>query len=238
MLKKSSFFLLLLSALISNDLSVAKTLVAQDEFCLGCHPAVAKSQHILLHIGCEKCHMISEGGGHPENGAGIKLVQDVPFLCFKCHPETAFRGKYVHPPVEMGWCETCHKLHRPYDQKLLKDESEVCFRCHGKEDFAKKYKHKVVAGSCGRRCHNPHVSDYPHLLSSDVNTLCIGCHKEQQSGTHIVAFAGGKLHPVSGVYNHDDLNVEMNCAICHNPHSSDYPNLFAFRTKCRTCHRF
>ena len=237
MLKECSFFVLLLGVLSSIDLSIAKTFVAQDEFCLGCHPAVAKSKHVLLHLGCEKCHMISEGERHPMNGASMKLVQDVPFLCFKCHPETAFRGKYIHSPVAAGRCEACHDLHCSYDQKLLKDESEICFRCHGKENFTKKYKHKVVAGSCGKRCHNSHASDYPHLLSSNVNSLCIGCHKEQQSGEHIVAFAGGKLHPVSGVYNQNDLNMEMNCTSCHNPHSSDYTKLFTVRTKCRNCHK-
>ena len=92
------------------------------------------------------------------------------------------------------------------------------------------------------------------------NEVCVNCHKKQVSGQHIMSLPGKKIHPIKNVIDistlkmikapdptnpkHEieipDPNVpgkQLNCASCHNPHSSDYGKLFPVQRICNKCHK-
>lgn len=240
MSKKLVLFFILINVFIQHGSPNFETHAAQKP-CISCHPKVGKGKHVhpALKMGCDKCHVTSGGKEHPKHAESIKLSLAMPGLCYKCHREANFTGSYVHSPVAKGNCSICHDPHRSDVQEpLRKEPQDICFGCHAEVEFTRKYIHPVALAGCGKRCHNPHASDYPHLLQSDVVTLCIGCHKKEQSGTHIVTLPGGKIHPVGGVRFPNNRNRFMDCASCHNPHSSNYSKLFTSNKKCHVCHRY
>jgi predicted CXXCH cytochrome family protein len=214
---------------------------AHTKSCTGCHSDIGKGHkhiHPAMNLGCESCHVPSNGKQHPTEKESIRLTNDLPKLCFQCHKESKFTGKDVHSPVAQGMCDTCHDPHQSDHPILLKDEQkECCYRCHAREQYTKQFVHMVAQGGCGTRCHNPHASEYPHLLSSEISDMCLGCHREQQSGTHIVALPGGKIHPVFWEKDPKNRRKEMTCASCHNPHCSEYRKLFTYKRICRRCHK-
>jgi len=113
---------------------------------------------------------------------------------------------------------------------------------------------------CGG-CHSPHASNNPALLPNPINDICITCHKGQSKGSHVIAIPGGKFHPLKGVIDISTLKMikvpdpknpkkeieipdpkvpgkELSCTSCHNPHSSDYKNLFPAQRVCLKCHKY
>ena len=87
--------------------------------------------------------------------------------------------------------------------------------------YSKGYIPSITAGTQ----HNPHASDKPYLLSLSINDSCIGCHKAQETGRHIVSLPARSIHPVKGVPNPRNPREEISCASCHDPHSSNFPKL-------------
>lgn len=214
---------------------------AQDLSCAKCHPDIGKGQkyrHPAINLGCSSCHLPKVGRQHPKEKESMQLTYDIPTLCFHCHKEKKFTGKYIHLPTERAMCMMCHDPHQSDIEDLLRSEpQELCYRCHAREKFTKPYIHKVALGGCGIRCHNHHASDYPHLLSSEIGDLCIGCHKIQESGTHIVSLPGGKVHPVFWKKDPGKRKRAMTCSSCHNPHGSKYRKLFIYKPICKRCHK-
>ncbi len=86
-------------------------------------------------------------------------------ICFTCHDAAAFDGKYVHGPVAVKKCLTCHEPHESQYEKLLKEDREtICLKCH-------LLKHEPAPDGCNRGksctgCHDPHVSDNPFFVKS------------------------------------------------------------------------
>ncbi len=129
------------------------------------HPPFVKKQ-------CAKCH-----AGLPRRFKGQKsgisfltgtprLVLPLDKLCLKCHqlPST----KYVHGPVAMGRCETCHMPHRsPYPHLLKKGKiRDLCFQCHTKDLFVSMDLHQDkgwILKTC-TACHDPHGGSRPDLV--------------------------------------------------------------------------
>jgi|WetSurSiteA1Bulk_404760.scaffolds.fasta_scaffold00668_10 predicted CXXCH cytochrome family protein len=238
MLKRTIFFIIMILYLVFFSANVSS---AHTKSCAGCHADIGKGHkyiHPAVNLGCESCHMNKDGMQHPKQRGSILLRTDIPKLCFQCHKESKFTGKYVHLPIEKGMCLMCHDPHQSDIQELLRNEpQELCYRCHAKEKFTKKYVHKVAQGGCGIRCHSHHASDYPKLLESGISDMCIGCHKIQQSGNHIVSLPRGKVHPVFWEKDPGNRKKEMTCASCHNPHCSDYHKLFTYKRICNRCHK-
>lgn len=154
--------------------------------------------------------------------------------CSTCHRERAL-GDYIHGPVEMKECGTCHAWSA--DKKAVTVEAGVpgvCVTCHGDKQAAidSLASPHAVAGECVT-CHSPHASDKAHLLKDDTNALCRGCHEgfdlNHPVGRHPVRF---KTVAATG--------KEISCASCHNPHGGAHPKLLVASNKaaelCAQCH--
>ncbi len=121
---------------------------------------------------CDKCH-----AGLPRRIEGQKsgisfltgtprLVLPLDKLCLQCHTLPA--AKYVHGPVAMGRCETCHMPHRsPYPHLRKKEKiRDLCFQCHTKDLFVSMDLHQEkgwILKAC-TTCHDPHGGSRPDLV--------------------------------------------------------------------------
>lgn len=209
--------------------------------CLDCHPEFrkpAKKEHKALLLGCETCHVQVQAKNHPQESNSMRLVQDMPLLCFRCHKKTKFQNRDVHAPAASGNCTGCHNPHGSELEMLLITEApELCYSCHNREKFSKKYVHKIITHRCS--CHDRHASEHPFLLYAPVSQVCTDCHRARKSGSHIVSsMPRGKVHPVEGVPDPRNRKKLITCTTCHNPHSSEYQKLFPKPRICKMCHRY
>lgn len=129
------------------------------------------------------------------------------------------------------------------------DESDykLCSTCHDdviKTWDAMKYPHAPAAAGDCTECHSPHASNEKFFLQKKTNELCIGCHKEQSSGKHIIAsYVFGSSHPVDGKINPLKPETNFSCVSCHSPHASNTEKLFTFDAQggkmniCQACHK-
>jgi predicted CXXCH cytochrome family protein len=170
-----------------NECHATKTggaLVARgQELCFRCHEDLKESlKKAHLHPAlqekaqCLTCHS-------PHAGASQHVLRrDESRLCFTCHNQDSFKGKFRHAALDQG-CTTCHDPHASDDARMLKQKTvAVCTNCHA--DLSKHYhpvKDKVdprtgLELTCVG-CHRPHSSDFEHLLQADPEVdLCIQCH--------------------------------------------------------------
>jgi len=131
--------------------------------------------------------------------------------------------------------------------KVDESEYKLCSNCH--EDLikaweAKQYQHAPTAAGDCTICHSPHASNEKFFLHKKTNELCIGCHKEQSSGKHVIAsYVFGSSHPVDGKINPLKTGDNFSCISCHSPHAGNTKELFAFDAPggtmgiCQTCHK-
>ena len=142
-----------------------------------------------------------------------------------CH-EALKKNRYVHGPVAIDACSSCHSLkdEEKHRFSLAKPEEELCDACHFKV-ARRKVKHEPVAAGMCAACHDPHSSSTEFLLKAgEADELCVECHDKTD-------LLGNKKH-VHGP-------VEMGaCTACHSPHDSDYPKLLngSDVEVCTTCH--
>ena len=107
---------------------------------------------------CSRCH---------DRAAANFLVADKKRICYVCHQEAKFQGEFVHGPVAVGACLSCHHPHESKLEKLLTGAGEdLCFKCHKTEDLAQSEVHqKNRALACGE-CHDPHVGTNRFFLKA------------------------------------------------------------------------
>ncbi|KAA0258918.1 cytochrome C [Deferribacter autotrophicus] len=180
-------------------------------------------------------------------------MDDNKSLCTSCHSFVEVKDcqichsnkmnyKYVHGPVAAWQCFQCHDKNNYYSSK--QPISSKCLQCH--EEFQNSmfnapYAHgPTVAGYCNI-CHDPHGSNRKYLLMDDVNNLCLNCHTDKKSGTHVLANFTSASHPTSGKLI-PDTNEEISCISCHNPHYGQTRQLFQnnskdFMSLCISCHK-
>ena len=165
--------------------------------------------------------------------------------CYSCHAQKT-ANTFVHNPVGQWTCFTCHEIlkgQRKYTTP--KPDQTVCYPCHNrelKEWKSRKMMHGPTAVGHCTLCHNPHGSTYPALLRMQTTDLCINCHKDKESGAHVIAGFYGKGHPVRGVKDPFNPDQEFTCAGCHNPHAGDTPNMLNhdisnMTVYCTLCHK-
>ncbi|MBU1986936.1 MAG: hypothetical protein KJ846_06885, partial [Proteobacteria bacterium] len=166
--------------------------------------------------------------------------------CYACHAKKYTNNAIVHKPAAQGTCFSCHEVlagERKYTTP--KPDEKVCYPCHNaqvKEWKSKKRMHGPTAvGQC-TLCHNPHGSEWPALLRMQTTDLCINCHEDKASGTHVIAGFFGKGHPVRGVKHPLKPDREFTCAGCHNPHAGNTQNLLNHDNSnmavyCTLCHK-
>ncbi|MBI5215370.1 MAG: cytochrome c3 family protein [Ignavibacteriae bacterium] len=178
-----------------------------------------------LEESCTSCHE-----GLPSADSGATMNAD----CNVCHKEVV-GASYVHSPVEMKECASCHSWSA--EKKAVVLESgipETCFACHDEQKNLvenAKVQHPV-ASECGT-CHSPHGTEQRHQIKEKVYTLCLGCH-ENKKQNHPVG-----RHPMQYIRN-EETGEEFSCVTCHNPHGSDNQKMMKFPGEtldvCAQCH--
>jgi predicted CXXCH cytochrome family protein len=200
---------------------------ADQTQCISCHVKCkerAKSVHAALALGCASCHESVAGMTHPGQKGSVRLIQPMPGLCYTCHDEANFKGKYLHTPVTTGMCTACHDAHQSdYNKVLLKDQPGLCFDCHKETKFKGRSVHAPVGGGLCTGCHNPHASNSENILLSDVPEVCYTCHDK-------ALFTKKNVHAV--------VSMPNGCNLCHNPHASDTKPILlqAIDPLCISCH--
>jgi predicted CXXCH cytochrome family protein len=177
-----------------------------------------------LEAGCVACH-----DGLTPSAAGMTAD------CSSCHASLV-AGNFLHAPVEMKECGTCHTLSA--GQSLMNVEKGTpgaCVECHVEKQTlldSAAVQHPVASDCTG--CHNPHSSDQQHLLKLDVYRLCTECHED-----HKINHPVGK-HPLRFV-TIEGTEKEISCVSCHDPHGS--PNQALLKVGggsmeiCMECHQ-
>lgn len=166
--------------------------------------------------------------------------------CYSCHKKiTSY--PFVHGPASVWSCLSCHNSESIPKYSVKQPESDVCFGCHTEQKTEWKSK-KIIHGpvNIGRCaiCHSPHSAPNEYNLVKPIWDLCTSCHDDKKSGQHIVGgmfFKDG--HPTKGKPDPVRPGKELSCASCHNPHASDFPNLWALEAQgpfdlCLKCHKY
>lgn len=97
---------------------------------------------------CNACHNLMSGllARTPQEG-----------LCQACHPDTPGDTVFLHGPVAVADCFSCHLPHAAFYPKLLTHEpTELCFQCHPSEDLTTGPHHETVPGQACLECHDAH----------------------------------------------------------------------------------
>jgi predicted CXXCH cytochrome family protein len=213
--------------------------------CFLCHTKdkyisdTKKKHHSPVATGrCLDCH-------EPHSSDANKLlIKSTPDVCFMCHDGSDFRNKYNHAPVASGACMSCHEPHQGDVSKLLLSKApDLCYNCHDKGEFTRKDTHPPVSAGMCTVCHDAHASPDVALLYYPINNGCLMCHPKVAQAPHA---AGGVLqagHPLGGRKDPSSRYGELSCASCHEPHSSDYIDLFRYQASkpfdlCKACHKY
>ncbi len=138
----------------------------------------------------------------------------------KCHSGLG-KDKFVHGPVAVGDCTSCHKPVAKHKFEPITDVSKLCFQCH-EGLINQQFVHAPVKNGQCTKCHNPHQSPNKFQLRAEGSDLCFLCHKKD-------TIEGGKF--VHGP-------VAANCGTCHNTHQSQFPKLLFAKGNdvCFSCH--
>ncbi len=194
--------------------------------CYVCHEAepTLKFVHSPFQTSCTVCH-----DAHTGDSRDLLVTKTTEELCRKCHIELAREGAYVHGPVAVGDCLTCHRAHQSDFPKLLvSTKQEVCFDCHTEiqERLAEQATvHDPITKDC-LTCHYMHASPYEFLLRHDPKDTCMQCH--QNLVEEMKEFQ----------YHHNAVSMSDQCLNCHDPHASPTDQLLKDFSMdiCLECH--
>jgi predicted CXXCH cytochrome family protein len=137
--------------------------------------------------GCVLCHEETSGAGF--NIAGKKqestrvikaisgkLLLPLRDLCIDCHSRKSVQAAFdqdlwIHGPVSVGLCISCHSPHQsPYQYMLLKESSiELCTQCHA-EGYITEIEEHTRNEECVL-CHNSHLGKDRFLLKKDFSEI-------------------------------------------------------------------
>ena len=114
--------------------------------------------------------------------------------------DPSVRAYRYHEPVVGGECKTCHP--QGVGRTSPVTESRLCSTCHDPKTGYKHLHGPLGAGQCSI-CHDPHGSANPAFLVMGVRALCVQCHAQSRSQSHI------------------ERSANKQCPECHNPHGSE-----------------
>lgn len=119
---------------------------------------------------------------------------------------------------EAGYMYGWHRLGNEQEWKDFKVKykgREYCKFCHQENyDVISKTPHVII--SC-ENCHGPAIDhpDNPQKLAIDrTRQQCLRCHA-------LLPYKGSGRERIRGIEN-DEHNPEMECIMCHNPHSPGF----------------
>ena len=115
----------------------------------------------------------------------------------KAHGGRCYR---YHDPVGDGECKACHP--QGVGRTSPVTEARLCHTCHDPKTGFKRLHGPLGAGQCSI-CHDPHGSAFPAFLVMGVRALCVQCHAQSRSQSHI------------------EKSGNKQCPECHNPHGSE-----------------
>lgn len=107
---------------------------------------------------CLSCHTGREG-------SFAAATAPAPELCYGCH-EPLDDKRFLHGPLAVGECLSCHDPHGGVGPFHLKDkEVSLCLSCHdaGSVQQHGGWQQAMAEGSCST-CHDPHQSDTRFLV--------------------------------------------------------------------------
>ena len=201
--------------------------------CLTCHEEqgkkieAAKVQHPGAAGECISCH-------NPHGGKSPGFIQPDPVnACLTCHSEQAAQMKkaHLHQPAAVQGCATCHEPHGGDNLHLLRaaNPNPLCLECHGPDARPKKLESEHLVAIFDGKVKLP--EDY----FAKVPVLPIKYGLGHPVERHPVV---DQVDPASP----EKVRVTLNCATCHQPHSSAQPNLLvkdqaANTTFCDSCHK-
>lgn len=113
--------------------------------------------------------------------------------------ETGAEYRY-HDPVRDGECKACHP--QGVGRTSPVSEARLCNTCHEPKTGFKHLHGPLGAGQCSI-CHDPHGSAFPSFLVTGVRSLCVQCHAQSRSQSHI------------------EKSAHKQCPECHDPHGSE-----------------
>lgn len=168
--------------------------------CYSCHTdKIKKFDQEYVHGpvaggSCAVCH--DPHGSQYEKS----LVKTIEILCYTCHEFSRDQKELPvqHIPFMKGNCTSCHNPHAASGKWVLSKSSELlCAQCHDPNkpplvNHTHPYNVKpkdsgkidLKLSSAGKleclTCHNPHAGKSEHLLRSDQQFACLGCHKDIQ----------------------------------------------------------
>src|SRR5664279_1032185 len=184
--------------------------------CLTCHEdqgkkiETAKVQHPGAMGECTDCH-----SPHAGKSPGFQKPNSVD-VCLTCHADQAeqHKKKYPHQPVFGQGCFTCHEPHGGDNAKLLRasNVNALCLECHGPDAKGQKVEGEQVVTIFEGKVKLP--SQYFSIVPTLPIKYGLGHPVEK--------------HPVQDQMDINDTTkvaVQMNCGTCHQPHSSNQPNL-------------
>ena len=201
--------------------------------CVGCHSEQAekiekaKVQHPGAQGDCTTCH-------NPHAGRTPGFLQPDPVnACLTCHSEQAEQMKkaHLHQPAFTQGCATCHEPHGGDNPHLLRaaNPNPLCLECHGPDA-------------------KPQKLESEHMVA--IFNGKVKLPENYFAQVPVIPIKYGLGHPVNrhpmtdqvDPNNPDKVVKELNCATCHQPHSSTQPNLLvkdqATNTAfCDTCHK-
>jgi len=217
----------------AKDGKVVLTEVDIKVVCVGCHSEQAekiekaKVQHPGAQGDCTACH-------NPHAGRTPGFLQPDPVsACLACHTEQAEQLKkaYPHQPAIKQGCATCHEPHGGDNLHLLRaaNPNPLCLECHGPDAKPQKLEGEHMVAIFNGKVKLP--EDY----FATVPVLPIKYGLGHPVNRHPVV---DQMDP----NNPEKVKTQLNCATCHQPHSSAQPNLLvkdqATNTAfCDTCHK-
>ena len=120
---------------------------------------------------------------------------------FEYRARNAGVGAYrYHDPVSDGECKACHP--QGVGRTSPVTEARLCSTCHDPKTGYKRLHGPLGAGQCSI-CHDPHGSAFPAFLVMGVRALCVQCHAQSRSQSHI------------------EKSANKQCPECHNAHGSE-----------------
>jgi len=217
----------------AKDGKVVLTNTDSRALCVSCHEEqakkieVAKVQHPGAQGDCIACH-------NPHAGKTPGFMQPDPVsACLACHSNQADQMKkaHLHEPAFKQGCATCHEPHGNDNLHLLRaaNPNPLCLECHGPDSRPKKLESEHLVAIFDGKVKLP--EDY----FAKVPILPIKYGLGHPVDRHPVVDQVDSTNP-------DKVRVTMNCATCHQPHSSTQPNLLvkdqaANTAFCDSCHK-